>query len=743
MKPLKENQWQTMIKNNPMLKMYYEKYKSIIEKVRRNSESDKIGFSTILFLDEYYRRPSQKIGNILRGIMDGKIGSDKIPNDVYVIYASNISDSTGDVEAQMEHEEFIQVDFDDVKKEEFAQYIANKFTPVDVQTGEEDVNKEIEYEIDPEIYNAFSEALPEELGGEPEQGLRMSPRRTEQTLLFIDSSLSKNPPKNVEEVRAILTYVKNLYTDYTTNETNPEYNKIKKVILDYVRKNTDIKVGEDLPELPVVEWRKQFEIFVKTKETLGENMAITPVLSSVPGQGKTSIIKSYAKNNNQGLIYINAQEIRPDDVIGIPIPNRKEKNIETAFSQPPLLEKIMKEYNELIEIYKEEGRRYNVILFIDEFSRTDPKVFNAIRMMMLEHKITSEYSLPEDMLVVCAMNPNGEGTTEISEHMKDVINVIPSGLSWKDLMSYLISQTETLYEDEFKIAPVLRNYLSSIATDFASQYSADGELIPPEMQNYYWEVLDNVIIYMSPRVITSTYNTVIYSVPTDIQMEIGETPPNFENLDKAKIQKITDIIVDSWKRTIPIGFQNQIRDKNNLEKSDWNKVKKKLISRVDDFIDEIIQSFAIIKSKVSQLFSAMEIYQNVGTEKFLKFNEDELLLASYVQYLKNVEGVQSVIADMSNVWQALYSNKEIGVEDLENVYNFYKLLIALMPTYEEIFSKGDIKLLKMTLFKSINALMNIEQYDFEKDCDIITQIGIFLDKHEDFYNDIMETIYVE
>ena len=57
----------------------------IIQTVRKQ-------YSTILFLDEFLRKINPRIRNMLRGILDGKIGNDPFPKDVYPIYATNVED---------------------------------------------------------------------------------------------------------------------------------------------------------------------------------------------------------------------------------------------------------------------------------------------------------------------------------------------------------------------------------------------------------------------------------------------------------------------------------------------------------------------------------------------------------------------------------------------------------------------------------------------------------------------------
>ena len=712
LKPIREEQWEKIIRKSPLLKEYYEKFAVIIEQVRRNSEADKKGFSTILFLDEYYRRPSERIGNILRGILDGRIGSEKIPNDVYPIYATNLKDETGDVEQQMEHEEFIQVNFDDVTKDEFARFIADKYTPVDITTGEEKENPELTYEIDPDVYNEFLEILPEKLGQEPEKGLRMSPRRTEQVLVYLNSTV-KNI-QSVDDVRATLQYLKNLYTDYLTGETNPDYEKVKKLVVKFA-KEKGIDVSSDIDEIPPTEWIKTFDLIMKAKEDADGELKITPIFASAPGQGKTSLVKQYAKDNKMGLIYINGYELSPDDVIGIPIPEEGKGKVTTKFTEPPLYKRIMDEYNELKNNeseYFQEGRKYNVILFIDEFSRVkNTKVFNALRMMMLEHKVTAEYPLPDDIIIVSAMNPNGVGTSPLSEHMKDVVNVIPTGLSFKKMMIYLQSNTDPEFEDT-KLGNILRNIISQIAVELGSDTNTEGEPIDVEFTFYYWEVLPDTVVYVSPRILTTAYFQTLNDTKIELTLE-GYDLQNLSFETEDEIKNVAQIILDTWKDSFLTALQNQIKDKNDLEDFDWEQVKVKLNTYFVDSLDEIVSTLAQIRSELAGSFSLSNILESKGIDALLDFGNDDLLVTSYGEYVKNATSVQEILEDFANVFQEI--STKLDNKNKDDIIKLLKFINSVIKIVQDEISEGDSKLLKMTAKEQFKVFTNIENIELTDD----------------------------
>lgn len=81
-------------------------------------------YKVILFLDEYFRQTSNAIRNMLRSILNGRIGSNEIPPDVYVIFASNLVDQgVGDI---MENEDFRILDFDKPSLDGWFSYMFKK-----------------------------------------------------------------------------------------------------------------------------------------------------------------------------------------------------------------------------------------------------------------------------------------------------------------------------------------------------------------------------------------------------------------------------------------------------------------------------------------------------------------------------------------------------------------------------------------------------------------------------------------
>jgi len=71
---------------------YYEAMGGTQTNIPKHIRQIRKYFKTILFIDEYLRTVTPRIRNMLRTILNGKIGLDLMPPGTYTIYASNLED---------------------------------------------------------------------------------------------------------------------------------------------------------------------------------------------------------------------------------------------------------------------------------------------------------------------------------------------------------------------------------------------------------------------------------------------------------------------------------------------------------------------------------------------------------------------------------------------------------------------------------------------------------------------------
>lgn len=470
-------------------------------------------YNSILFLDEFYRTSSIKIRNVLRNILNGKIGNDKIPAGVYIIMATNINDDG--VEDIPLNQDFHVMDYDVSSKEDFMNYMYGKYVD-----NPDDYDDESEYDaenpatpsgiaIKEEVWNEFMTGLEDaDLGKNDEDAdVRFSPRRLEQLILYINAAL---PVHTIEEAKSLLSFVKNNFSNYLTGQSMDDLkDNIMLVTKRLMTETSDWLTAEQVDSLgphDVVEWKSVLRHELEMKMTIGDARTYIPVVSGLPGIGKTTVFEDIAKEKNMGFIQIDVSNLTPEDIIGMPIADTSNgnENITTSFSEANLYITIMKEYNAIIDRFKQDGRKYNVILLFDELNRTEVPVFNAIRQVLLEKKFSDDVKLPDDVLITGAINPVDIGAIEFTSHTRDVLDIIPSAQSFRKLFDYIPRKAQLVAISNdmgFDVAQAVSNCMSSLAEEFKSPEDADGNILGYEEQPFWWDI-GGAIFYVSGREMT-------------------------------------------------------------------------------------------------------------------------------------------------------------------------------------------------------------------------------------------------
>ena len=143
---------------------------------------------------------------------------------------------------------------------------------------------------------------------------------------------------------------------------------------------------------------KRFEIYNILKGILANGHIL---IEDIPGVGKTTLIKAFAKSLN--LSYSRIQftpDLLPSDILGVSIYN--QKTMEFEFNKGPI---------------------FSNIILADEINRTSPKTQSALLDAMEEKQISEggvTYKLKEPFLVLATENPiEYEGTFSLPEAQLD------------------------------------------------------------------------------------------------------------------------------------------------------------------------------------------------------------------------------------------------------------------------------------------------------------------------------------
>ena len=695
-KPIKDSEYSRFLKSNKVLTPLAENYKEVIET---------LPYQNVLFIDEYYRTGSKRIQNLFRTILNGNIGDTPIPANTYIIFASNMDNSDGSLDSISLNQQFSKINFDAPSKNDFMRYMADKFTNIDVNTGEvEEGKEEKENLIQPEVYNAFMDALDDaDLGSKDlntEAEIRISPRRWEEIIKYVNANI---PVGSEKEARNVLTFLKNNMTDYSTQETSALFDKYEKVVKDLIKESSGIDAS-NIPLNTKKEWRDTLDNEIETKLKLGDDRKYVPIISGAPGIGKTSVVEKIAKDRNLNLITIDASTLNADDVIGLTVPTGNGDKIQTSFSTPPLFKKIMDAYKPNKDLLK--SSKYTNILFIDEISRTSKKVFNGIRSLILDKKIGSD-ELPKDIMIMCAMNPDDTGVTELSDHFKDVVDVITSEANFNDFIDYMSNKKSLLVLNDkigFDLTSIVVDMHKKITSLFESDTDTeDNELDDFNTRKYYWAP-DNInIFYVSPREmddmisgsITNSVNTLTLFKKFDKDNQYTEEElSEFANI-------ISDKISDKYKSVLDFVAV----DKGGIDEVSFEKLTAGVVNIVKETEIKIIDALNTIKSQATTTMK--DIFEGSNYDIDLLLNEPTI--KPTLENIIESEDVDEVKLDiMSAVDNMIKTNDENGL--IENLVKMWMLLekIDWSNFNSDITSALSVIFVKRGFNYALNKIVNTE-----------------------------------
>jgi MoxR-like ATPase len=532
--------WMKKIRTSPIIDKAFDQDPNLLQ----TAQVIRQFFSCIFFVDEFFRTDDPSVQNILRAIINGRVGSDALPDDVYCIYAANMRNDDGSFSKIPSNMQFGgMLNFDMATAEDWGkQYFNVQYTEnvamarelkakVESNTATDEEREmwnasektrnlaNMTVSINQDLTTAITDAVGENLGKVTDgKGLRLSPRRLEQIVLSVNAiadgiGSGKYPFLTPENINAFLRVQ---FRDYLSGAVNEDvFKAVSKAVLE--------KLG--IPQTDKVthpsNWEDSMKLQLFLKDKLGSFRSYPTVVAGEPGIGKTQIMKSALGSMNIQMITIEAHTLTKASVIGMPIVKtmsedevrlRKEttdkylsKNSQiskemmdqvivesgmdskvvadymskldvgryTEFAPPALYRYIMFEYFRYLSDYarydREEqqgvakndrkGRprpegKYKVALFLDELSRVeDTSIFNALRLVLLEGKFGDGNKLPDDMLIIGALNPTdrGENVRELTDHMKDVLDIVPAEANWPEWYKWLQSHAQDLYSEQVKL----------------------------------------------------------------------------------------------------------------------------------------------------------------------------------------------------------------------------------------------------------------------------------------------------
>lgn len=516
-------------------------------------------YRTILFLDEYWRQTSMNVRNILRNILNGRIGNDRIPRGVYVIFASNISDVGQSIENIPSNADFKTIKLKPPTKDEFFHFLTSAAQAAGIQLH--DVVLHSFYDAIDNKHISYDDITNE---------IRTSPRRWEQIVHYVNAAI---PISSESEAKSLLANVKAMFrNEKATSELHKLVDEIVRKIIELsgTPEFKNVKANND------TEWRDTFEHQIAMKKKLGETRTYIPILMGPPGIGKTTEIHQIAERQNLLPIVISSDTLSADEITGIPLakkdqvteakkqvnnksPDTKSTRMGVTFSEPPLYIKIMQDAEEEKQAFLADPnisderkaawkkQHYKYLLFFDELNRVGSQnTFNNLRRVILDKSFNDQVKLPDSMMIVAAMNPSDLGVQELTHHMKDAVDLIQSEPSWSSFENYLRTSADGKMKLN-KFPEVARQIAKKILTKFADTFSIkrQTENINLDSRKFYISLGEGNIVYISPREYASLYAELVAGISRALKKK-SDIQNSLSNVVFDKIDQTLETILQKY-----------------------------------------------------------------------------------------------------------------------------------------------------------------------------------------------------
>lgn len=585
-------------------------------------------FDTILFLDEYFRQTSSSIRNMLRSILNGRIGSQELPENAYVIFASNLVDQgVGDI---LENEDFRLLNFDKPRVDDWFAYMLTKY------------KSHPKVKLDDLLVSKMYELLKKEGAlshDDDDADVRISPRRWEQLMLYISAHL---PVKDSKDASMLLKNVQVSFKNYQTGEQAELGKKVLDMVNDIIKEQSKDKISGNAENIDDADWRDTLKHQVETKMKLGDSRKYIPVIGGMPGAGKTQHITRLALELALIPVFVDVQNLSPEEVIGVPLSKGGGDDIEVSFSRPPLFDSINEQIKKgakrlpaalvqafgeaegkaLLEKHNKQEAKY--LIFFDELNRTNTKVFNAIRKVLLEKEFNDEYKLPEHAVVVAAVNPTGKGTQELTKHVRDVFDVIPVGISWDKFSKHLDTLAPKIGA-KMKIDDQLLEISRQALGAFVDQFRVKSGKREHGADPHFYLQVGATPLYMSAREYTDTFTNMSVSLKRAFKREIDllADPDHDPGESEYRIRQ-------AMARAFIHGVEYTVNVKHGVDAPEFAKDLEEWFTTTDKF-----SLGSIFKKKVDTIKNLAELLK----KPFDKMEDNLFDDIEFVNYITSVDPV--------------------------------------------------------------------------------------------------------
>ncbi len=613
--------------------------------------------SVILFIDELYRTTTANIRNMLRGLMDGFIGKHKLPASVFQVYASNMVDTGGDggIEDVAEHEHYLEVEFVPPTKDEWFEYFISKYINHSVMNEQSEI-----------VLDHFQQALQDQdiSFTDYESSVRTSPRRWEQLLLYILSSI---PVKTQEDADALITHVKHNFLHYKTGEYSTDLmNKVMAATKAVIKKTSTFSSATVKDES---EWKIELDHYIKQYMKIGSARKHVPVLSGLPGTTKTKTAYQLASDNHLDLIMVNATTLSRDDVEGQPVPQKidsENDSVDVAFSPSKLYQVIVEGMREaraenlkmIKEMYADDpssmkhaiqeydNRRWKYLVFFDELNRVKSNTFNSLRKVLLEKEFGVDgdgnpIKLPKGTMFIAAINPSGKNTQEFTDHFRDVVDIIPVAPDFKKFQSYIDSLT-------FKNADLdIVTHAKEMLNDFINSFNSGRNTSDKQFYMTFGQES-----YIDQRTLTATFHQLVLKLTSAVS-EVVDLEREFD--DSTHEEKL-EIIKDNVAEALMMGLGFKLTHVHGVDRET---IDDKIHAWLDTISDTMLEG--LLSQRHGQGMHISKIY-----EQCIEGEIDIAQLAGNDHFLSHISEVsdQELRSEVTSAIISALSNRNNNIDDM-------------------------------------------------------------------------------
>jgi MoxR-like ATPase len=627
--------------------------------------------NVILFLDEYWRQTTMRIRNVLREILNNNIGIHKIPDDAYIIYASNMRDSGG-LEPQPPNAEFRTVEFKPPTKNEWFAWLKSEF----LDKGKKHVD------LKPEVLKAFEDGMDDAdiSHTDPSSQVRTSPRRWAQLIMYVNTAF---PPADEQEAKSLLHNVGNYFIHYGTEEYSEKLrDKVKTIVSKLITKHTKIKTTNKNTKNDDSEWRESFSHYIEQYKRAGGARKHVPVISGPPGIGKTMFASQIAAEHGLRLIEVPASGLSAEDVIGMPLPGKKtDTDISVRFSVPKLhkliMDKIEKADRAYIESLKGDSdkitayknQKWKYLIFFDEINTVgDEKTFNALRRVLLEKNFGPsddkdstgkhiDLELPKEAIVFAALNPEGSHTREITDHFRDVIDIIPAKANWEVTKKWLMSKT---FENKKggKIDVTVKEVAMNILEEMINRFKTKEPSVDDNRKPFTLQV-ESATLQISPREYSDMFVNLVHDIDLGVKKLLAENDDGEELAIDVIRKEMDSIVSESLEDSLNNSFY---REQFVAERDDF-------AERLPVWIESLPMSMfnGLLNKKIATTVSLSNTLEHylTGKKKIQDMPEDEHITNNNIT-LTDTEVIDEVVGILKKVLKTPQDVDEFVLNETEN-----------------------------------------------------------------------------